>query len=95
MYKHGLNSQIIINQVQSPTKTPFSNVDLVSTHGVKHGGENKVSNKIVHITHAHVSKFLEGERGDVETPMEWNTQKLPPQKDIKNPSIKINLGHTW
>ncbi len=60
-YKHGLNSQITINQVQSPTKTPFSNVDLVWIHGVKHGGEIEVSNKIVHITHAHVSRFLEGE----------------------------------
>jgi hypothetical protein len=24
-----------------------------------------------------------------------HTQKLPPQKDIKNPSRKNNLGHTW
>jgi len=82
VYKHGLNSQITINQVQSPTKTPFSNVDLVWIHGVKHEGENKVSNKIMHITHAHVSKFLEGEQGDVETPMEWNTHKNCPHKKV-------------
>jgi hypothetical protein len=43
-----------------------------------------------------VSKFLEGEQGDVETPMEWNTHTTcPHKKDIKNPSIKNNLGHTW
>jgi hypothetical protein len=53
------------------------------------GAQTKVSIEIAYIAHAHVYEFLEGEQGDVETPMEWNTHKnLPPQKDIKTPSIK-------
>jgi hypothetical protein len=61
--------------------------------GWKH---KQVSIKILNITHACVCEFLEGERDDVETPMECNMQKnLPPQKDIKAPSIKNHFGHTW
>ncbi len=83
-------------QVQSPIKSFFSNVDLVWTPEVRHGGTNKVSIKIVYIAHAHVREFLEGKWGDVETPMEWNMHKnVPPQKDIKTPSIKNHLNHTW
>jgi hypothetical protein len=56
---------------------------------VKHRKVNKASIEIAYIPHAHVSEFLEGERGDAKTPMEWNIhKKLAPQKDIKNPSIK-------
>jgi hypothetical protein len=41
-------------------------------------------------------EFLEGERSDVETLMDWNAHKnLPPQNDIKTPSIKKHLGHIW
>ncbi len=48
-----------------------------------------MSIKIVYATCACVCEFLEGERNDVDTPMECNVQKkLPPQKDIKTPSIK-------
>jgi len=43
-----------------------------------------------------VFEFLEGEWGDAKTLVEWNMHKnLPPQKDIKTPSIKNHLGHTW
>jgi hypothetical protein len=63
---------------------------------VKHGGTNKVSIEIAYIAHARVCEFLEGDRSDVETLVEWNTHKnLPPQKDIKTPSIKKHLGHNW
>jgi hypothetical protein len=83
-------------QVQSPIKSFFSNVDLVWTPELRHGGTNKVSIEIVYIAHAHVCEFLEGKRGDVETPVEWNMHKnLPPQKDIKTPSIKNHFGHIW
>jgi hypothetical protein len=60
------------------------------------GGTNKMSIKIAYITHACVCEFLEGERNDVETPLEINMHKnLPPQKDIKTPSINNHIGHTW
>jgi hypothetical protein len=83
-------------QIQSPIKSFFSNVDLVWIPEVKHGGTNKVSIKIVYIAHAHVCEFLEGKWGDVETLVERNMhQNLPPQKDIKTPSIKNHLDHIW
>jgi hypothetical protein len=45
--------------------------------------------KIAYIAHASVCEFLEGERDDVETLVEWNMHKnLPPQKERKTPSIK-------
>jgi hypothetical protein len=36
-------------QVQNPTMSPFSNVDLVWKNGFKHGGHNKVAIEITHI----------------------------------------------
>jgi hypothetical protein len=55
-----------------------------------------MSIKIVYIAHAHVREFLEGKWSDVETPMEWNMHKnMPPWEDIKTPSIKNHLNHTW
>ncbi len=41
-------------QVQSPMKSPFSNVDLVWIPRVGHGGTNKVLMKIGYIAHAYV-----------------------------------------
>ncbi len=77
-------------------KFPFSNVDLVWTPKVKYGGTNKVPIKIAYIPHAHVCEFLEGKQGDVQAPVEWNMHKnLPSQKDIKTPSIKNHISHTW
>jgi hypothetical protein len=74
-------SQLI--QVQkSPIKFPFSNVDLVWTFRVKHGGTNKMSIKIVYITHAHVCEFLEGEQGDAKTLVVCNMHKICPHKRI-------------
>ncbi len=82
--------------IQSPIKFPFSNVDLVWIPKVKHGGTNKVSIEIAYVTHARVCEVLEGEWGDAKTLVEWNMHtNLPPQKDIKTPSIKNHLGHTW
>jgi hypothetical protein len=60
-YKHGSNPQIIIDTNLEPTKSPFSNVDLVWILGVKHRGANTTSIKIAYIPHAHVFEFLEGE----------------------------------
>jgi hypothetical protein len=61
-------------------------VDLVWIPKVGHGGTNKVLIEIAYIDN--VCEFLEGKSGDVETPMEWNTQKLALQKDVKTPLIK-------
>jgi hypothetical protein len=32
----------------------------------------------------------------MQTTVEWNISKnLSPQEDVKNPTIKNHLGHTW
>jgi hypothetical protein len=81
---------------KNPTKSSFSNVDLVWIPKVKRGGANKAYIEIAYLPHARVSKLLEGERGDVETLVEWNIQKkLALPKEIKNPSIKNHRNHIW
>jgi hypothetical protein len=82
--------------VQNPTKSPFSNKDLVWTSGIRHGGQNKVTIQFAYVPYARVAEFLEGERGDTSTPMEWSVHKnIPSQMDVKQPTIKNHLGHTW
>jgi hypothetical protein len=66
-------------------------MDLVQIPRVGHGGTNKMLIEIVYITHAYVCGFLEGEQGDVETLLEWNTQKLAPTKGCKNPINKKTI----
>jgi hypothetical protein len=64
--------------------------------GFKHGGQNKVAIEITYIPHAHVSKFLQGEGGDMQIAIEWNISKnLSLQQDVKKSSVKNHLGHTW
>jgi hypothetical protein len=83
-------------EIQNSTKSPFSNVDLVWKYGFKHGGENKVAIETTYIPHVHVSKFLQSERRDMQTTVEWNISKnLSPQQDVKKLTIKAHLKHTW
>ncbi len=52
--------------------------------------------QFVYVPYAHISEFLEAKRGDINTPMEWNVYKyFPSQTDVKQPTIKNHLGHTW
>ncbi len=84
------------NHVQNPTESPFSNKDLVWTSGIRHGGQNKVTIQFAYVPYARISEFLEGERRDTNTPVEWNVYKnFPNQMDVKQPTIKNHLGHTW
>jgi len=46
---------------QSPTKSPFSNKDLVWRFGICHGGQNKVTIQFAYVPYVHISEFLEGE----------------------------------
>jgi hypothetical protein len=62
-------------QVQNPTMSPFSNVDLVWKNGFRHGGHNKVAIEITYIPPTRISKKLECEQGDMQTPIEWNKNK--------------------
>jgi len=88
-YKHGSNPQIKIDTNPKPSKIPLFKHGLGVDSWCEALGANKASIEIAYIPHACVFKFLEGERGDAETPMEWNIhKKLALQKDIKNPSIK-------
>jgi hypothetical protein len=48
---------------------------------VGHGSRNKVAIEFTYIPYACVLKFLESERGDVQTLVEWNKHKnLPPRQ---------------
>jgi hypothetical protein len=82
--------------VQNPTKSPFSNKDLVCTSRIRHGGQNKMTIQFAYVPYARILEFLEGERRDTSTPMEWNVYKnFPSQMDVKQPTIKNHLGYTW
>jgi hypothetical protein len=71
-------------------------MDLMWNIGIWHGGQNKVSIEIAYIPYACVIEFLEGECGNMNTPMELNIHKnLPPKEYVKHPTIKNHLGHTW
>jgi hypothetical protein len=63
-------------------------VDVVWTLKVRHGGKNKVLIKIAYIAHANVCEFLEGERDDVETLLEWIMHKNLPPQGYKDPINK-------
>ncbi len=75
-------------QVQIPTKSPFSNMDLVWFKGKHHRGSNKKSIDVAYIPYACVQEFLEGEWDNLRTLVEWNIHKnMHAQKDVKNPTI--------
>jgi hypothetical protein len=61
--------------VQNPTKSPFSNKDLVWTSGMRHGGQNKMNIQFAYVPYACIPKKLEGEWGDMGTIVEWNVYK--------------------
>jgi hypothetical protein len=67
--------------VQNPTKSPFSNKDLVWTSGIRHGGQNKVTIQFAYVPYARISEFLEGEWGDTSTPVEWSVYKNFPSQN--------------
>ena len=82
--------------VQNPTKSPFSNKDLVWTSGIRHGGQNKVTIQFAYVPYARILEFLKGERRDMSTLVEWSVYKnFPSQTDVKQPTIKNHLRHTW
>jgi hypothetical protein len=47
--------------VQNPTKSPFSNKELVWMFEICHGGQNKVNIQFAYVLFACILKFLEGE----------------------------------
>jgi hypothetical protein len=52
--------------------------------------------QFTYVPYVHIPEFLEGERGDTNTPMEWNVYKnCPSQTIIKQPIIKNHLEHRW
>jgi len=82
--------------VQNPTKSLFSNKDLVWRFRIRHGGQNKVTIQFAYVPYARILEFLEGEQEDMSTPMEWNVyKKISSQMDIKQPIIKNHFEHTW
>jgi hypothetical protein len=83
-------------EIHNPTKSPFSNVDLVWKDGFRHGGQNKVAIETTYIPHVRVYEFLQSEQRDMQNVVKWNISKnLLLQQDVKKPTIKNHLGHTW
>jgi len=74
-FNHGKGSKIPSIHVQNPTKSPFSNMDLVWRSRICHGGQNKVTIQFAYVPYARISEFLEGEWGDTSTRVEWNVDK--------------------
>ncbi len=60
-FNHGKGSKIPSIHVQNPTKSPFSNMDLVWRSRICHGGQNKVTIQFAYVPYALISEFLEGE----------------------------------
>ncbi len=56
--------------VQNPTKSPFSNKNLVWRSRIRHGVQNKVTVQFAYVPYACIAKFLEGERRDTSTHVE-------------------------
>jgi len=62
---------------------------------IRHGRQNKVTIQFAYVPYARISEFLEGERGDMSTLVEWNVYKnFLGQMDAKQPTIKNHLEHT-
>jgi len=70
--------------VENPTKSPFSNKDLVCRFEIHHGGQNKVTIQFAYVPYARILEFLEGEWRDMNIPVEWNVyKKIPNQTNVK------------
>ncbi len=67
-FNHGKGFKIPFHSCPKPTKSPFSNKDLVWRFGLHHGGQNKVTIQFAYVPYARISEFLEGERGGYEHP---------------------------
>jgi hypothetical protein len=85
--------------VQNPTKSLFSNKDLVWTSGIVHvhGGPNKVTIQFAYVPYVHISEFLEGEQAPL-----WNgmfTKKFQAKQMSSNQLSKTTSGihgkHVW
>jgi hypothetical protein len=64
--------------------------------GIRHERQNKVTIQFAYVPYAHILEFLEGELGDMSTLVEWNVYKnFSNQTDVKQPTIKNHLEHTW
>ncbi len=86
--------------VENPTKSHFSNKDLVWTSGIRHGGQNKMTIQFAYVSYVRISKFLEGEQGD-QAPL-WNgmfTKTFQAKQVSNNQLSKTTSGihgkHLW
>jgi hypothetical protein len=52
--------------------------------------------QFAYVPYVCISEFLEGEQGDTSTHVEWNVYRnFPSQINVKQPTIKNHLKHTW
>ncbi len=63
---------------------------------IRHGGQNKVTIQFAYVPYVRISEFLEVERGDMSTTVDWIIYKtFPSQTDVKQQIIKNHLEPTW
>jgi len=60
-------------KIQNPTKSHFSNVDLVWKNGFRHGGQNKVAIEIAYILHVKkITSNILGMVSKPKNPFNWS-----------------------
>jgi hypothetical protein len=90
-FNHGKGSKVPFHSCPKPHHVPFLEQ---GRSGICHGGQNKVTIQFAYVPYAHILEFLEGERGDTTTLVEWNVyKKFPSQMDVKQPIIKNHFKH--
>ncbi len=95
-FNHGKGSKVPFHSCPKPHQVFFFKQRLSVASGIRHGGQNKVTIQFAYVPYARISEFLEGERRDTNTPVEWNVyKKFPSQMDVEQPTIKNHLWYTW
>jgi hypothetical protein len=94
---HGKGSKVPFHSCPKPHQVPFLKQRLgVEVRDMPYGGQNKMTIQFAYVAYACILEFLEGERRDMNTHVEWNVyKKNSNQTNVKQPTIKNHPEHTW
>jgi hypothetical protein len=83
-FNHGKGSKIPFHSCPKPHQIHFLKQRLIVKVWIHHGGQNKMTIQFAYVPYVPILEFLEGERRDMNTPMEWNVYKnFPNQMNVK------------
>jgi hypothetical protein len=71
-FNHGKGSKVPFHSFPKPYQILFFKQGLGVKDQVRHGRQNKMTIQFVYVPYARILEFLEGERGDMNTTVEWN-----------------------